>query len=110
TKFGIVLINKKDTEIGSITWRYYEYLANGVLTFVDKESDPMNLLIPSKSYMKVGSYFEMLEKINELNENSSEMLKVIKSQLMKVQAKDITGETFVNSLIAKRELNLTDVR
>jgi Glycosyl transferases group 1 len=106
SSYGIVLINPKDVAIGSITWRYYEYIANGVLTFIDYESDPEGLIIPNGSYMKIKSYKEMLEKMKYLS--NSEALRGLVREIQDdmISDDDLSGHTFIKSLLESREANV----
>ena len=103
--YGIVLINKWDTEIGNITWRYYENIANGLITFVSRDSDPYNQLLDEDDFMYVSSYSEMLEKIMVLEGDHKTYSKVLMNQVLKMHPNDFSGRTFVKSLLESREVN-----
>lgn len=105
-RYGIVIINPLDVEIGNITWRYYEYIANDVVTFVDKDSDPNNLLLSEGHFLYVSSYKEMVVKQNMINSVEGFRDKLLEEQRRKINVEDITGETFVSSLLKGRELNV----
>jgi hypothetical protein len=104
-KYGIVLINPKDAVVGNITWRYYEYIINGCLTFVDRGSDPNLLLLPEDSFMRVSSYEEMVKKQNMLENDDKLMRAIYSSQANRINPQDKWGVTFLESLLEKRYLN-----
>jgi hypothetical protein len=104
-KYGIVLINPKDAVVGNITWRYYEYIINGCLTFVDRGSDPNLLLLPEDSFMRVSSYEEMIKKKRMLEQDDKLMRAIYSSQASRISPQDKWGVTFLESLLEKRYLN-----
>lgn len=103
--YGLVLINPKDVACGNITWRYFEYVSKGVLTFVDRDSDPYNQILNKNDFMYVSSYEEMKIKMFHLSHDENLMLNVIFDQLSKIDQADILGETFTNSLLGGRKQN-----
>jgi hypothetical protein len=104
-QYGIVLLNPKDAVVGNITWRYYEYLINGCLTFVDRASDPNNLLTTEDSFMRVGSYEEMVKKIKLLEDDVDLKRSMYEAQASKITREDKWGATFLEALIEKRFKN-----
>lgn len=104
--YGIVIINPLDIKIGSITWRYYEYIANKVLTFVDVKSDPYNLLLPKGHFMYVGSQEELVSKINILSKHESLRKVFLNDQSQRITLDVLSGRLFVKSLIESRSLNV----
>lgn len=105
--YGIVLINKRDIEIGNITWRYYEYIANYVITFVDRKADPDNQLLEKDSFFYVSSCAELVEKIEMLeNSDYDHKRKALQMQNKKIKLDDLNGKTFVKSLLESREENV----
>lgn len=104
--FGIVLINPKDVSIGSITWRYYEYIANGVFTFVDNDSDPHGLIIPKDDFMRVSNYKEMINKAKRLAESRALADLIRCNQEERITDDDMSGHTFIKSLLESREENV----
>ena len=104
--YGIVIINPLDIEIGSITWRYYEYISNKVLTFVEAKSDPYNQLLPKGSFMYVDNYKDLHEKIAIIGEHEEINDLVINEQNKNITHWDAIGKTFVQSLLESRELNV----
>lgn len=105
--YGIVLINPKDILIGSITWRYYEYVINNVITFVEKKSDPFNQLLSEGHFLYVSSYLEMRKKMKMINSDNELREKLLLEQIKKISIEDQNGKTFIKSLLESREENVT---
>lgn len=104
--YGIVLINGWDTEIGNITWRYYEYIANGVLAFVSRSSDPDNQILNKDDFMYVSSYSEMLDKTILIDKDIHLKHQILLDQSLMLNIDDFYGKTFVKSLLESREENV----
>lgn len=104
--YGIVLINKKDTEIGNITWRYFEYIANNVLTFVDRKSDPRNIILPKDDFMFVSSSDEMEYKMYLLNNNVELRKEILNKQNERITQDAMSGKVIVDCLIGRRRENV----
>lgn len=103
--FGLTILNPLDIIIGNITWRYYEYIANGILTFVDRESDPNNFILDKGNFMYVSSYEELFLKMKRLSNDKELRRVIIQEQTSRMHIYDFTGRTFVNSLLESREEN-----
>lgn len=108
--FGIALLNPKDIDIGNITWRYYEYLANDVLVFVDRSVKSLIDIsgeINVDRFMYVSSYEEMYKKMQMIINDTHMYKTLVKWQRVNVDVDAITGKLFVKSLIEKGFKNVT---
>lgn len=104
--YGIVLINRKDVAIGNITWRYFEYIANNVLTFVDRESDPRGMLLDQDDFMYVSSRQEMRDKMDILDKNIEFRKEILHKQNQRITPEAMTGKAIVDVLIGGRRENV----
>lgn len=101
--FGIVLINPLDAIIGNITWRYYEYIINNIVTFIDINSDPRKV-ITDVDFLYVSSYREMEEKMDFLLNNDIAVRTILKDQLKGLD-KDTVEKEILDALIGGRVEN-----
>lgn len=104
-KYGLVITDKVDSELGNITWRYFEYIVNDVITFVDKKSDPYNLILPKGDFLYIESGGELNYKMAMIEEDKDLQEFIIKRQRRRMEANDYVGKTFIKSLLEGRELN-----
>ncbi len=105
-KYGIVIINPYDVEVGNITWRYYEYIVNNVITFVDRDSDPRNkLLLTPRSFLYVSSYDEMYYKMEMIENDPLLYNSLLIDQQCVINNEQRSGYEFVKSLLEGRNEN-----
>jgi hypothetical protein len=102
TKYSIVIADKENNANGFITWRYFENIARGIITFFDYEYDKDNLIDldkTTKEFLRVKNGQELIDKINILENNEQVRQKVLDEQLKLISEYKISGEYTYNQLM-----------
>ncbi len=82
SRYSLVIMDQEYYDIGFITWRFYENLSKGVISFVDSRADKYNLMVTKNSFLRVNDPIELVEKIKllELGNNREIFLEKIYNQ------------------------------
>lgn len=102
TKYSILIQDEEYNKVGFITWRYYENIAHGVITFIDKKCDKYKIIPLSQNVrdlLTVSSGKELKENIKAFESNKFLRMHVLSSQLGLIKHSMITGEYTYNKLM-----------
>jgi len=106
TKYSIVIMDPICNEMGYVTWRYFENISNGVITFVDSKCDPDGILMEEYHVLRVSNYIEMRQMMKEIDDNPELYNHLLDYQNSKFTKDDTSGIIVLNSLLRRRELNV----
>ena len=102
TKYSIAVADEENNKNGFITWRYFENIARGVITFFDYEYDKddiINLNATIKDFLRIKNGKELYNKINILENNKQVRRRVLNEQLKLITEYKISGEYTYNQLM-----------
>lgn len=75
SKFSVVIADKEYNEFGFITWRFFENLSKGIISFIDSDFDKHRLIKNEKfDFLIVNNYKELKSKMESLNDEQHQKL------------------------------------
>jgi len=101
TKYSIVMADPDYNDKAMLTQRYFEYIANGVIAFIDNDYDSNNVIRKHRDFRDIRSNAELKRKITILNRQKSVYLKVLSEQQQEYQyyKQFVKSNTFKRILI-----------
>ena len=102
TKYSIAIADKENNETGFVTWRYYENILKGVITFIDFEYDKFDLIEldkEAKEFLRVKNGNELIKKINILESNADLRQNILYAQRKLITINKINGRNIYNQLM-----------
>lgn len=91
SKFSLIIAEKECNDVGFITWRFYENLAKGVISFFDHKFDKHNLIDKKGfEFLVVRDAFDLISKIKIFKEK-----KLFEFVLSEMHRKYVTLDTFM---------------
>jgi hypothetical protein len=101
TKYSIMIGDKNYNAVGVTSSRYYECLANGIITFADSKYDPDCLYMSKDDFRRVENYADLYNKMKILDSNEQLYLSILKRQYNEITDSKIKGEEIYKILTAK---------
>jgi len=102
TKYSIAIADKENNDTGFITWRYFENIARGVITFIDYEYDKDNIININhmiKKFLRVKNGKELYNKVRILESDEYIRRKILYEQLNLITEYKTSGEYTYNQLM-----------
>jgi hypothetical protein len=94
--FSIVIADEDYNKASFITPRIYECWMSDVVAFVEPNYDPKQKVISKNSDLRVNSYPEMLDKMNEILKNEPLHENIIKEQRARLTTQILSGQNILN--------------
>jgi len=97
-KYSIVIMDSAYNNVGWVTPRYYENILNDVICFVDNKCDRNNMLVTKHDYRRVGSYFELRDKIKQIDASPLKRESILEKQRQEILPEYLDGSYIYNLL------------
>lgn len=94
TKYSILIQDPEYNYHGFITWRYYENIAHGIITFIDHKCDKYNMLgldPKVKQIVTVHNKQDMIDKMIEIERSKTLQQLILSEQYVLITPKKIHG-------------------
>ena len=90
-KYSICIVDKDYSSTHALTQRHYENIIHNIISFVDKDFDQFQFIIPEEHFLRVSNYQELHDKMGFLNHSPLDYAKLLKQQREFLKSEYIDG-------------------
>jgi hypothetical protein len=98
TKYSIVIMDTVYNNEHFITPRHYEHCIRGIVSFMDAKCDPDEHLMKHNDFRRVNNYFELKNKMNQLESDDVFRQAILRNQIAEVPEPFVNGD-YVYSIL-----------